>query len=227
MKRRACATTVCPRRAREYCIQYCGAGRLITAAMPTTALSPSPNTGPRTATLGLGHLGVTLTNHPLGVRVDRAHEADSIYRAGLRAGDVITAVDGNPVSDHVLACDLLGSNVDKLIVLHSGPQADHQVSFLPAAIAEQLMRERNSFSGMLSQIMGGSSALSLHGATEHAGQQNARDELNIMVRNAVPLVVLLTVVMGLMLLSRSSTSSLSTSSGSLGAMPRGSWSDEL
>lgn len=110
----------------------------------------------RTVTLGFGHLGVTLSNHPLGVSVVRAHEPDAVFQAGLRAGDVIIAVDGTTVFDHEAACDLLGSNIDKPIVLHGGPQAAHQVSFLRAAVAEQMVQERfGSPLGLLRQFVTG------------------------------------------------------------------------
>ena len=54
-----------------------------------------------------GHLGVTLTNHPLGVLLQRVDELDAAHQSGLRAGDVIVSVDGCPTKDHRRAAELL------------------------------------------------------------------------------------------------------------------------
>ena len=121
------------------------------------ALAPSP-TALRVVTLGAGHLGVTFSNHTLGCRIDNAHPPDAIYSAGLREGDVVVAVNGTTVKHHADACDLLGSNLDKPVVINAGSQAAHQISYYPAAIAEQLMRERSPLSGMLGRLVGGGDA---------------------------------------------------------------------
>ena len=47
-----------------------------------------------------GHLGVTLSNGSGAVIIDEVHEADLVYKAGLRAGDVIISVNGTAVSTH-------------------------------------------------------------------------------------------------------------------------------
>ena len=47
-----------------------------------------------------GHLGMTLCNHPLGVLVSEAFESDKAWSAGLRKGDVLISVNGEPVTSH-------------------------------------------------------------------------------------------------------------------------------
>lgn len=120
---------------------------------------------PMAVVLGPGHLGVTLSNHPLGVLVDRADEADSVFGAGIRVGDVIVAVDDERVSDHETACALLGSNVDRPIVLHDGPQPGHSVEFFTAATAANLLASRRSFTHML----GGDALVRRMGLSEMPG----------------------------------------------------------
>ena len=111
----------------------------------------SPTTsGPRTVSISPGHLGVTLSNHSLGVRVDRAERPDAIYQAGLRVGDVIAEVDGIAVSKHGDACDLLGSNLDRPIVLHAGASPHHTVTFYTADAAAAMAEAGNP----VSQIVG-------------------------------------------------------------------------
>ncbi len=95
----------------------------------------------QTVDLDGGHLGVTLSDHPLGVRVDAAHAPDSVAQAGLREGDVIFAVDGERVHHHATACDLLGSNADKAVVL--GAPTGHSVTYITAADAERRCSERD------------------------------------------------------------------------------------
>lgn len=109
---------------------------------------------PRTVEIGLGHLGVTLSNHELGVRVVAANEADSIFSAGLRVGDVIISIDGIVVSDHGTACDLLGSNLDKPVVMQLGPQPRHVVEYYTAAVADEIVRS-NSLPAMLMNAAAG------------------------------------------------------------------------
>ena len=110
--------------------------------MPDQASLVSSPSEPRTVSIGPGHLGVTLSDHALGVRVDRAHEPDAIYQAGIRVGDVLVAIDGIAVSHHATACDLLGSNVNKPIVLAAGPHVPHEVQYYPAGALAAVMRKR-------------------------------------------------------------------------------------
>ena len=118
-----------------------------------TSSTAITSAGPCTVAIGSGHLGVTLTNHQLGVRIERAHPPDSIAQAGLRCGDVITAVDSVKVTDHAMACALLGSDVTKPIILHEGPQPTHTVEYYPAAAVANLLYER-SIVGRLANAWG-------------------------------------------------------------------------
>lgn len=93
----------------------------------------------REVIVGSGHLGVTLSNHALGVRVDHAHTADAVFCAGLREGDVITSVNGVTVCHHEAACDALGSNEEKPAVL--GGPTGHAVTYYSAAAAERWCAE--------------------------------------------------------------------------------------
>lgn len=156
------------------------------------ALAPSPS-APRTVALGPGHLGVTLSNHLLGVKVDAAHEQDSVFLAGIRVGDVIVAIDGVPVSDHSTACDLLGSNLDKPVVLHQGPEAAHLIQFYAAAIAAQMVSEQSSFGGTLGQLLGGNGGVRRPSRSPEEGAGNT-----IGVSNSLAMVILAVVAWWLM-----------------------------
>ena len=101
------------------------------------------NAGPNTVAIGPGHLGVTLANHSLGVKIERAHPPDSIAQAGLRCGDVISAVDGIRVTEHAEAVALLGSDITKPIILHEGLQPTHTVEYYTAAEASNILYERS------------------------------------------------------------------------------------
>jgi len=54
-----------------------------------------------------GHLGLTMTSHPLGVLLADVNEHDLAFKAGLRPGDVLVTINGNAVVDHRVAFDLL------------------------------------------------------------------------------------------------------------------------
>ena len=104
---------------------------------------------PETVNIGPGHLGITLSNHSLGVQVDKAHEADSIFQAGIRVGDVIIAVDDVTVTHHSDACDLLGSNIAKPVVLTPGAVARHTVTYYPKAVADAIVASQGFLDGLL------------------------------------------------------------------------------
>ena len=132
----------------------------------STALATTGEQAPSTVILGPGHLGVTLTNHALGVRVESAEPADSVFRAGIRAGDVIVAVNCERVFEHESACELLGSNVDRPIVLHDGPQPGIAVEFYTAAAATAIVASR----GVAGRVLG-----AIGGAI--TGRAASRDEI--------------------------------------------------
>ena len=53
-----------------------------------------------------GHVGVSCANHelePLGVELTFVDEADLAFAAGLRVGDVVTRINGVPITEHA-AC---------------------------------------------------------------------------------------------------------------------------
>ena len=127
------------------------------------ALSQGPT---RTVKIPPGHLGITLSNHSLGCKVDAANPADAVYAAGLRRGDVITHVDGIGVSHHETACDLLGSNIAKKVVMttHS---ITHTVTFLSAAAAADIERSR-SLPAVLLGLLTGAAPAAVAGGTDGA-----------------------------------------------------------
>jgi hypothetical protein len=82
--------------------------------------------------IGAGHLGVTLANHPLGVLVLELNDVDKAYQAGLRPGDVLIEVNGDKVTSHTAAAELMF--VD---------QSSVKVAYYAAKVADkELMRKR-------------------------------------------------------------------------------------
>lgn len=77
-----------------------------------------PSTKSVTVDTTKGHLGVTLSNHDLGVAVDRADPADLIAKAGLAAGDVIVTCNGEEVPNHETALDIMGSANGRLVLTY-------------------------------------------------------------------------------------------------------------
>jgi len=77
-----------------------------------------------------GHLGVTLSNHPLGVLIQNADEVDLAYQSGLRPGDVLTAVDGTKVVDHAGAASLMFV------------PGTHDITYVPAKAADDELISR-------------------------------------------------------------------------------------
>ncbi|KAL1527681.1 hypothetical protein AB1Y20_009067 [Prymnesium parvum] len=71
-----------------------------------------------------GHLGVTLSDFPklAGARVDSLYAADVCAKAGLRVGDVITAINGERVGSPLRA-----------IALMQGQKGKFTLQYIPAA----------------------------------------------------------------------------------------------
>jgi len=69
--------------------------------------SKVPANGKVSIDTSVDHLGVTLANEQGRVVIIEAHPADAIFKAGLRVGDAITSVNGNPVSTHEAAMDII------------------------------------------------------------------------------------------------------------------------
>jgi len=65
-----------------------------------------------------GHLGLTMTSHPLGVLLADANDHDLAFKAGLRSGDVLVTINGNAVVDHRVAFDLLVETTSQGEPLH-------------------------------------------------------------------------------------------------------------
>lgn len=87
-----------------------GNGALATAAMPSL-----PNTRSLSIDISSGHLGVTLSNGVCGkVTISRCHDGDLFAAAGLKAGDVIVAVDGRTVDSHQAAFAAINRAVGSL-----------------------------------------------------------------------------------------------------------------
>ena len=86
--------------------------------------------GPHTAKIDTsrGHLGVTLSNIDFGktlgtgVVIEAMDAKDLVAKAGLREGDVILAINGEQVTDHRKAFQLIEKNAKKVIeVSYSTP----------------------------------------------------------------------------------------------------------
>ena len=53
------------------------------------------------------HVGITLSNTPIGLQVLRMDRRDRAYAAGLRVGDIITHINHAAVTDHRTAVEIL------------------------------------------------------------------------------------------------------------------------
>lgn len=78
------------------------------------------------------HLGVTLSNHPLGVLINQINDNDMAYKGGLRAGDVLVAVNGTQVKSHFQAAELmfakqLDPNLEINVAYHTAAVADREI----------------------------------------------------------------------------------------------------
>ena len=68
---------------------------------------------------GFGGIGITVGQHPLGVRVLTVTPGNPAQAAGLHAGDIIVAIDGKPLADIAKrqAIRMLRGPVEKSVVL--------------------------------------------------------------------------------------------------------------
>lgn len=80
--------------------------------------------------LSLGHVGATLSNDEelLAVVIDHVHPNDLAARAGLRPGDVLCALNDEPVKHHKDAVDRISAATDSGGIL--------AIQYLPAHAAE-------------------------------------------------------------------------------------------
>jgi predicted metalloprotease with PDZ domain len=66
---------------------------------------------PKTITVDTreGHLGVDISNSDVcaGVKIDKVNQRDLLAAAGLRAGMVITQIDGQAVGEHEVAMEMM------------------------------------------------------------------------------------------------------------------------
>ena len=83
-----------------------------------------------------GHLGVTLENTEpaVGVLIKHVHQVDLMAKAGLAAGQVITAVNGTAVTSHE----------DCLALLQGAGTGPIEINYLTAAEAELALKEASA-----------------------------------------------------------------------------------
>ena len=70
-----------------------------------------------TIDLSEGHLGVSLNDAYSGCVIIHAVSKDLLSQAGLKAGDVITKLDGVPVKSHLQAIDQMNNAKGKSLVI--------------------------------------------------------------------------------------------------------------
>ena len=70
-----------------------------------------------------GHVGITLTSHPLGLLVCDINPSDLAYQAGIRAGAVLVTLNGHAVLDHREAVDVISACTERLRLSYYDPLA--------------------------------------------------------------------------------------------------------
>ena len=95
-----------------------------------------------------GHIGLTLTGHPLGLLVLDANPFDLAYKGGIRNGDVIVTINGRATTDHREAVDVIS-------VCTSAGERVRITHYDKAAAAIELVITGTNFASLIST--GGSS----------------------------------------------------------------------
>ena len=117
----------------------------VTAEEPaTTDDTKTDDTNRKTVTIDTksGHVGITCENHelePLGVLLTKCDTIDLAFKAGLREGDVVTSVNGVPVTDH----EALIASINRATFSPNGElKLEYQTAATVAATQAALAKER-------------------------------------------------------------------------------------
>ena len=107
-----------------------------TTAEPVKTDAPHAAPDAKTVTIECtgGHFGISCANHemePLGVLLTFCDTHDLAYKAGLREGDVVTAVNGVPVSAHGAFIEAINKAAD---ATPKSPEANLRVEYLVSGV---------------------------------------------------------------------------------------------
>ena len=110
----------------------------------TTDDTKADDTNTKTVTIDTksGHVGITCENHelePLGVLLTKCDTIDLAFKAGLREGDVVTSVNGVPVTDHE---DIIASINRETFSPNGELKLEYQTAATVAATQAALAKER-------------------------------------------------------------------------------------
>ena len=108
-----------------------------------------------------GHVGLTLSNHPLGLLVLDANPLDLAFKAGMRNGDVIITLNGRAVLDHREAVEMISKATERLRLTY----------YDAAAAAIELVVTGTNFA----TLNFSSSSISSHTARGSAGVERATE----------------------------------------------------